>query len=180
MSTLRFRPVLLAHTALLALALAGEAVINVVHHSAVWELLWLVAVLATGEIVLVAGLARQRSREIEPTLEAVAHILDAQTEAIISQQREIALLRTALDNAPGLQAQTILSGQALPDLSTLVERLAQAEDSLPEMLPLTRAWIGKLRGLATQAQARLETLARRTVPDMSGIEPGAHRPNGHG
>lgn len=155
--------VLLANAAALALVGLGVMALTLVVNRVDWALVWLAVGLAASQMLLVIVLrGRRDAKSIEPTIDAMVSLMDAQTDAIFAQQGEIAHLRASLVTPPAQATRKALANQAMPGLSGVVERLAQAEASLPEMLPQTRAWIGKVRGLATQTQAQIEAMSGDT------------------
>ena len=91
---------------------------------------------------------------------AMTGVLEAQDRLSEDQQQQIANLESALsDNTVYKQVWGRLSEQTRPNLEALVERLQQAQDLLPEMVPQTRAWVSEIRRLADRAQASLDSLA---------------------
>jgi di/tricarboxylate transporter len=120
---------------LLALVGLGDVVLNLILNRVDWALVWLAIGLVGSQLLLVCGLRGTRdARAIEPTVEAMISLMDAQTDAICAQQSEIANLRATLIAPPAQTTQKALANHAMLDLSGVVERLAQAEASL-RMLP---------------------------------------------
>ncbi len=119
---------------------------------------WILSGLAAGQVLLVRTFARRRHAcQIEGVAQALLSVLDAQGIALGEQQRELAGLQAVMSE-PGA-VRDALATQTAPNLSVLVERLAQAESSLPDMLPYTRERLAELRRLAAQTQARVETMS---------------------
>lgn len=105
---------------------------------------------------------RRRDREVAhlgQVASAMMSVLEAQDRLIEDQQHQTANLESALsENTVFKQVWGRLSEQARPNLEALVERLEQAQDLLPEMVPQTRAWVSEIRRLADHAQASLDSL----------------------
>ena len=122
----------------------------------------LVCALAVNEFILWRT-QRRLDREIVQLGQlatAMMGLFEAQGRLMDDQQHQIGRLQSALsDNTVFKQVWGRLSEQARPNLEVLVERLEQAHDLLPEMVPQTRAWVSEIRRLADHAQASLDSLA---------------------
>jgi hypothetical protein len=146
----------------IALALVGGGaaiLILALGHHPLWAVIWIAAGLLACEIVLAWSLHRRPGCKLDGVARSLIDVLDAQAQALDAQGREIARLQETLADTPGLgQVRGVLAAQTTPNLSSLIDRLAQAEESLPDMLPQTRAWVAEVRRLATHAAAQVEAL----------------------
>lgn len=125
-----------------------------------WAVIWMAAGLLACEIVLAWSLSRRPATcDLDGVARSLIEVLDAQAQALDAQGREIARLQETLADSPGRgRVRGLLATQVTPNLSSVIERLAQAEESLPDMLPQTRAWVAEVRRLATRAAAQVEAL----------------------
>ncbi len=157
------RRALRINAAALAGVLAGAALLTLWLRQPIWVLIWVGGGLAISHGLLAQAL-RRRSGEVcrwEALTRALQERLDAQSAAIAETERDLAGLQAALADLPGLQrARDVLREHTTPQLSALVEDLTRTEDSLPETLPQTRAWVADVRRLAARARASVEAMSR--------------------
>jgi hypothetical protein len=148
----------------LALGIVGSVgtILILMFHRTAWAAVWMFLGLLADEVLLYWLLRQRRAstEQLEDLTSSLLATLDAQARAISEQQRQIAGLQARMADEPiRRQVSGMLSRHAKPNLASLVDRLEEAEASLPDMLPQTRAWVSEVRRLATRAQAHVQALS---------------------
>jgi hypothetical protein len=155
-------PILGLSTLVGALAVGAGAVLAAVLDRPALGLVAGVIVLVVGQ-VLVTRLSREQLRGRQGDLERVTRelmtLVDLQAKSLSEQEAQVVRLRAALgDDRLRDQIWREIDREMTPRLEAVVDRLEEAEASLPDMLHQTRAWMNEVRRLATQAQASVESI----------------------
>lgn len=127
-----------------------------------WAVAWVIVGLLANQVTLWLMLRGPQSTPRQSLAKTLANLnatLEAQSSAIAAQQRQIETLTLHVNEPPLRRRVHQELADQTPRLAAVVEELTEAEESLPEALMQTRAWVAEARRLAAHTQAYLQALS---------------------
>lgn len=160
-SSMRVVTVLIVNALLLS-AVIGVGCVLMMAERPAWAIGWWAGGVLINQTVLWMMLREPQlttRKSLTKTLDDLNATLEAQSQAIAIQQRQIEALAADIgETSLRRRIHQELTSQT-PRLAAVVAELAEAEESLPEVLIQTRAWVAQARQLAAHAQAHLQALS---------------------
>lgn len=148
--------------ALLLSAVIGVGCALMMAAHPVWAIAWWVGGVLANQAVLwlmLRGPQAGQRTSLSKTLDDLDATLEAQSRAVAIQQLQIEALAADIGEVSLRSRIRQELATQTPRLAAVVEELEETEESLPEVLIQTRAWVAQARQLAAHTQAHLQALS---------------------